>query len=144
MNMDVCRRCGVLLDFSADGQYCCDCYDVVEARRDERAERMSSYTQEVLRTYVGQPTVQDKLTLGALGLAGEAGEVVDAIKKWLYQGHGLCPDNLLDEIGDVLWYLTLICHALDCTLDDAIAYNRAKMHRRYPHGFDAERSKQRA
>jgi hypothetical protein len=38
------------------------------------------YTAEVLLTYLREDTWVDKLTLGALGLAGETGEVVDAIK----------------------------------------------------------------
>jgi NTP pyrophosphatase (non-canonical NTP hydrolase) len=98
------------------------------------------YIQEVLRTYMGKDSISDKLCLGALGLAGESGEVVDAIKKILYQGHALDVTKLTDELGDVFWYFTLICHALNISLEDIKAYNVAKMRKRYPNGFEPERS----
>jgi len=44
------------------------------------------YIAEVLRTYAGEDTIEDKLILASLGLAGESGEVIDAIKKHLYAG----------------------------------------------------------
>lgn len=98
------------------------------------------YAEEVLRTYVGQDTWKDKLTLGSLGLAGESGEVIDVVKKWLYAGHGIDPLHLLEEMGDVLWYLALMCSAFGWTLDDAIRVNVDKLHKRFPDGFSAERS----
>ena len=98
------------------------------------------YAEEVLRTYAGEDTWKDKLTLGSLGLAGESGEVIDAIKKWLYAGHGIDPLHLLEEIGDVLWYLALMCTAFGWSLDDAIAANIRKLRNRFPDGFDPERS----
>jgi NTP pyrophosphatase (non-canonical NTP hydrolase) len=72
-----------------------------------------TYMDEVLRTYAGSDGMVDQLSLGALGLAGEAGEVVEHVKKFLYWGHVLDASGLVDEIGDVLWYVVLLCHALD-------------------------------
>ena len=102
--------------------------------------RKHDYMQEVLRTYAGNGTQMDKFTRGALGLAGESGEVVDMVKKMLYQGHRLEMLKLLEELGDVLWYIALMCDALEVTLDDAIGLNVRKLHRRYPNGFEVERS----
>ncbi len=82
----------------------------------------------------------DKLTLGALGLAGEAGEVVDAIKKWSYQGHLLDQEALLLELGDVLWYLVLIGSIFGWTLEQMVAATVAKLRKRSPEGFEAARS----
>jgi NTP pyrophosphatase (non-canonical NTP hydrolase) len=101
---------------------------------------MNLYTEEVLRTYAGEDTLKDKLTLSALGLAGEAGEVIDLIKKWSFQGHPIDQDDLLSEIGDVLWYITLLCSVYGWTLDDAIAVNIEKLRKRYPGDFEAARS----
>lgn len=101
------------------------------------------YLQEILRTYAGSDEARDKLCLGALGLAGEAGEVVDLVKKFLYQGHEIDRARMRDELGDVLWYFTLICHATGSTLKDVMQRNIEKLHRRYPHGFAMERSIQR-
>jgi NTP pyrophosphatase (non-canonical NTP hydrolase) len=98
------------------------------------------YTQEVLRTYAGEDTCKEKLTLGSLGLAGESGEVIDAIKKWMFQGHDIDPLDLLNEIGDVLWYLTLMCSAFGYGLDYAIEANIKKLRKRYPNGFDSRQS----
>lgn len=98
------------------------------------------YQDEVLRTYVGSDEAREKLDLGALGLAGEAGEVVDAVKKVLYSGHELDTAHLAQELGDVLWYLVLLGDAIGYTLEDIISLNVEKLHKRYPNGFDTERS----
>ncbi len=98
------------------------------------------YMDEVMRTYAGSDTSIDKLTLAALGLAGESGEVADSIKKVLYQGHHLDIMHIVEELGDVLWYLTLACNAVECTLEDVMTVNVAKLHNRYPNGFESARS----
>lgn len=97
------------------------------------------YRAEVLRTYVGPDDRAGKLTLAALGLAGETGEVVDLIKKHLFQGHEIDAQRLRDELGDVLWYFMLLCEAMGYSLHDLMAANVEKLSRRYPNGFDAER-----
>lgn len=98
------------------------------------------YIAEILRTYAGANEPSSKLTLGALGLAGEAGEVIDLIKKHVFQGHTIDQAQLLDELGDVLWYFMLICHTVGCQLEEIMACNVEKLQRRYPHGFEANRS----
>jgi NTP pyrophosphatase (non-canonical NTP hydrolase) len=94
------------------------------------------YQAEALKTCAALNEVVDQLNLGALGLAGETGEVVDHIKKFLYQGHAFDADKLVDEMGDVLWYIALLCHALGVTLDEVMEANVQKLCRRYPSGFD--------
>lgn len=98
------------------------------------------YANEVLRTYAGSDDSREKLCLGALGLGGESGEVIDLIKKALFQGHELDSNTLLDEVGDVLWYLTVICDVFGYNLEAAMIRNVYKLRERYPDGFDAQRS----
>lgn len=80
------------------------------------------------------------LTNACLGLTGEAGECADLLKKYLFQGHELDKNKLLNEIGDVMWYCALACTALDCTLEDAAWANIKKLEARYPHGFEVSKS----
>ncbi len=86
---------------------------------------------------------QAGLTNGALGLAGEAGEVADTIKKALFHDHPLNPSALLQEMGDCLWYLALLAQTLETDLSVVMALNIQKLSERYPAGFDAERSRAR-
>ncbi len=98
------------------------------------------YMAEVVRTSAipdGESFVS-QLDLGALGLAGEAGEVVDLIKKFLYAGHPLDAEELVEELGDVLWYVALICHAVGTSIGEVMAANVEKLRRRYPDGFVPE------
>lgn len=60
------------------------------------------------RVFIDPDTPRERLLLGALGLAGETGEVVEIIKKYAINEGELCRDSLLLEIGDVCWYLTLL------------------------------------
>lgn len=90
-------------------------------------------------------TVQDGLTRaqisgdlfhGIIGLATEASELVEALRKPL-ANRGVYMDyvNLEEEIGDNLWYTQTIATAIGTTLDRSAVANTAKLKRRYPHNF---------
>ena len=83
---------------------------------------------------------KDLLINGVMGLCGESGEAIDIVKKWLAQGHELDREKLAKELGDIAWYLAETATALGLDLDDIFAANIEKLKRRYPEGFDAERS----
>ena len=83
---------------------------------------------------------KDVLINGVMGLCGESGEAIDIVKKWLAQGHELDREKLAKELGDIAWYLAETATALGLDLDDIFAANIEKLKRRYPEGFDAERS----
>lgn len=99
-----------------------------------------TYREEVLRTYAGSQEPQVKLMLAALGLTGESGEVADHMKKNLFQCHVIDMIHIQKELGDILWYVVLACDAIDCSLEDVMQMNVEKLRKRYPNGFDAERS----
>ncbi|HTK05992.1 MAG TPA: nucleoside triphosphate pyrophosphohydrolase family protein [Ktedonobacteraceae bacterium] len=100
---------------------------------------ITEYVREVHRTCsITEP--RDLLTISALGIGGEAGEVVDHLKKVLYHGHDLDTNALCKEIGDLLWYLILLCETTGLTLDEVMQANVEKLRKRYPEGFDRQRS----
>lgn len=82
----------------------------------------------------------DGVIHAALGLASEAGEIAGIVQKWQGQGHALDREALLDELGDVLWFAAKLARMLDVPLSRVMLANVAKLERRYPHGFDADRS----
>jgi len=109
--------------------------------------QMNEYQQEQMRTApiamygkVTQDVDKDMLLNAVLGLSGETGEVADIVKKHLFQGHSLDLNKLIEEGGDVLWYLSLLAHACGVTLDEMASRNNEKLKKRYPTGFDSERS----
>ena len=73
------------------------------------------------------------------GLASEVGEVCGIHQKYL-QGKPISLNDLKLEIGDVLWMLAELCDVYRFSLDDIAELNIAKLKKRYPDGFDAERS----
>ncbi len=103
----------------------------------------NEYQNECLRTANANPdttTERDRLANWALGLAGEAGELADALKKHLFHGKPLDRDALLKECGDVAWYLAVLASELGFTLEEVFAKNVDKLRRRYPEGFSTEAS----
>lgn len=68
----------------------------------------------------------------ALGLAGEAGEVVDDIKKRIFHGREVPMEHTAEELGDVLWYVANIATQCGLNLEDIIAQNVDKLLARYP------------
>ena len=101
---------------------------------------MNEYQKAALRTAKPHMDVYAQLQEGALGLCGEAGEVADYIKKAAYQGHVMKTDRLVEEIGDVLWYAALLADAAGVGLDEVAQANVDKLWKRFPEGFDSDRS----
>ena len=81
---------------------------------------------------------------GCLGLAGEAGELLDMFKKWIFHNKQLDRDHAKKELGDVMWYVAMICHSMGWNLDEILQMNVDKLKARYPEGFDTEKSNHRA
>lgn len=168
---------------------------------------LNDYQLQAMRT---SPEDHDRLKNGCLGLIGESGEIVDIVKKYMFQSKADTPlpvDKLIDEMGDVLWYIaetvsgmgldlwtalkgngelefkgsitleecavllssvatstytrcfveknyeiaiyeihyiyaTLMemCKKINTTIDEVAERNIAKLKKRYPDGFDPERS----
>lgn len=101
---------------------------------------MNEYQKAALRTAKPHMDVYAQLQEGALGLCGEAGEVADYIKKATYQGHVMKTGRLVEEIGDVLWYAALLADAAGVGLDEVAQANVDKLWKRFPEGFDSDRS----
>ncbi len=87
---------------------------------------------------------RDVLINSVMGLCGESGEAIDVVKKWLAQGHELDRARLAKELGDVAWYLAEAATALDIPLEDILRANLDKLKARYPEGFSARNSIERA
>ena len=83
---------------------------------------------------------KDVLINGVMGLCGESGEAIDIVKKHLAQGHDLDREALIKELGDIAWYLAETATALDVSLEEVFSRNIEKLKKRYPDGFDPERS----
>lgn len=103
---------------------------------------INEYQTEALRTAAGMnhPNNDEILLNGVMGLAGESGEYVDMMKKHLFQGHELDKEHIAKELGDVAWYIALSAYAMGYDLETILQMNVDKLRKRYPNGFEAERS----
>ena len=100
---------------------------------------LNEYQTLAARTMGPRPPEQ-QLANAALGLAGEAGEVADMMKKHLFHAHPLDREALVKELGDCLWYVAGLASALGIELDEIGRRNIEKLRKRYPEGFSVERS----
>lgn len=100
----------------------------------------NDYQRMAMRTSGEYDSQLSKIRNAAYGMNGEAGEVIDVLKKHEFQGHPLDADKLIDETSDVLWYCALMADALNTTLEAIMLHNIEKLKKRYPEGFDKSRS----
>lgn len=93
--------------------------------------RYVAYKQFVID--LAKPMGSPKLNLlhGAVGVSGEAGELLDAIKKhWVYN-KPLDVNNVLEELGDILFYMEIVKVELGISTLDILEANIAKLTKRY-------------
>ena len=101
---------------------------------------VNDYQRLAMTTLNPALSQKDILINGVMGLCGESGEAIDIVKKWLAQGHDLDKEKLAKELGDIAWYLAETATALDLSLEDVFVANIEKLRKRFPEGFDSERS----
>ena len=101
---------------------------------------INDYQAMAMTTLNPELSRKEVLINSVMGLCGESGEAIDIVKKWLAQGHALDKEHLAKELGDIAWYLAETAHALEIPLEDIFRSNIDKLKRRYPEGFDSEKS----
>jgi len=89
----------------------------------------------------------ERLLTGAVGINAEGGEVMEIVKKLMFQGKPWNDEttyHLKRELGDVMWYVMQCLIALETDMDEIVEMNIEKLKKRYPGGeFDAYYSENR-
>jgi len=101
---------------------------------------LNEYQALAQRTSRKDISPDDHLMNAMLGLAGETGECCDLVKKCFFQDGRDIRADLMDELGDCMWYIVEAVSAMDWTLEEVAQHNIEKLEKRYPLGFDADRS----
>ena len=89
----------------------------------------------------------ERLLTAALGICAEGGEFTEVVKKCFFQGKPLDEHtqyHLKRELGDIMWYISQACIALNTSMEDVIYMNIEKLEARYPDGFESFRSENRS
>ena len=99
--------------------------------------QLNDYQTAALSTAV-YPNQGANFAYPALGLAGEAGEVADKLKKVIRDNDGVLTDPVRDavakELGDVLWYVSVLAKELDYDLETIAKANVEKLLSRQQRG----------
>ena len=105
----------------------------------------NEYQQLANRTLILEPDFeiqpgQVMIAWNALGLSGEAGEVVDLVKKGIFHQQGIDNNKLKKELGDVLWYITALASEHNLTMEEIMEHNIEKLKARFPDGYSPDRT----
>ena len=87
-----------------------------------------------------------RLLTGGIGICSEGGELLDLVKKILFQGKEPTPElreKIKLELGDVMWYVQQVLIWGDWSLNEVLAENTKKLSGRYPEGFSVDKSENR-
>ena len=101
---------------------------------------INEYQKLAMTTLNPELDKKEVLINSVMGLCGESGEAIDIVKKWMAQGHELDKEHFAKELGDIAWYLAEAATAIDMPLEDILQANIDKLKKRYPEGFDTEKS----
>ena len=91
-------------------------------------------------------TEPQRLLTGGIGICSEGGELLDLVKKLLFQGKEPTPElreKIKLELGDVMWYVQQVLIWGGWSLEEVLAENTKKLGGRYPEGFSVDKSENR-
>ena len=93
------------------------------------------YAMFVGRLFAKRNAGADGFMHAAVGIAGEAGEILDAVKKrWVYD-KPLDFENMIEELGDLEFYMQALRMLLGVSREEIIRHNYEKLNKRYPSGY---------
>ena len=140
-----------LKDLNSNMTQVIDTNKYIEFVRQTTSPASSDFAQLLARMTELETTADadvPRLLTAALGMSAECGELVEIIKKILLQGKSYNEDNVIHmkkEAGDVLWYMSQLCIALNTTFEELMEINYQKLSARYPEGtFSVYKSENRA
>ena len=120
----------------------------------DRAKKYAIYNKEshVFSTHPGnvqhfkdfKPTPSKcELIHAAIGIAGEAGELLDAVRKHVFEGQPLDRENVIEELGDLCFYLEAAMQVIGVSRVEIDAYNMTKLSKRYEGGYSDQQAQER-
>lgn len=100
-----------------------------------RTENTPLFLNNAHAMFLLDDRIGERLIHGMIGLCTETGELQDAIKKQLIYGKPLDITNIIEEVGDLMWYLAIILDACGSSFEQAFDRNIAKLKKRFPDKF---------
>ena len=91
------------------------------------------YDKEFLARFSDPKSI--RILHGAMGITGEAGEIMEMLKKHLNYNRELDLLDLKEELGDICWYMAIILDELDSSFEEIMYINIKKLSKRYSKGF---------
>lgn len=104
---------------------------MLESKYDEMTAALSKNGSAIMRDL--NPTKADLLHM-AVGVSGEAGELLDAVKKSAIYGKPLDHKNMVEELGDLEFYMSRIRQIIGVSRDEVLEKNYEKLSKRYSDG----------
>lgn len=99
---------------------------------------LDSYQRQAQRTAIFPQTLPDFLSVGqvytVLGQSGESGEIDEKLKKAIRENDEEYIEDMRDEVGDCLWYLSQVCEEFDWNLGQIAEENIEKLQDRQERG----------
>ena len=106
-------------------------YDFVNP---ERADRFKDFTLT---------PQQAELLHAAIGLAGEAGELLDTVRKHVFDGQPMDRENVIEEIGDLGFFIEAFLQIIGVSREEIEQRNMAKLSKRYEGGYTDQQAQER-
>lgn len=98
------------------------------------------FQKKAMRTANYDLSDNDQLVNAVMGLTGEAGELANEVKKFMFQGHDFDKKKIISEGSDILWYIALLCQSINVDMEDMAQFNIDKLLKRYPEAFATSQS----
>jgi len=80
----------------------------------------------------------DKMHVGILGMAEQVGRMSVMLREYWYNDVNMDYVKLVDELGDMLWYVSELCQGLNIGLETVALNNLAKLRRDHPRKYGKE------
>lgn len=85
--------------------------------------------------------VTPRIEHAVFGLVTEVGELMDALKRSKFYSVPIDKINMIEEVGDLMWYLALLCDELDVSFEEVWDKNIRKLKKRFPERYSDKKAR---